>query len=150
MLFRAKLTHVSPVWYQIKRKDGVSGLKGRMQAGAGHATPGTLMRTTRARTHGAQAWLLEGGHEYNETWVNEVRQPGGKEGAAVTRVVPRVIVELDSAEVRAPWPRLLCTPTGWGASRHPAPRKHDCCVAGTLRARSTTLSLCAPPGRRPP
>lgn len=43
--FRSKLTHVSPVWYQLKR-----------QAGSGDL-------------------VLTGGHEHNQTWIEQLRRP---------------------------------------------------------------------------
>eukprot|EP00983_Pelagomonas_calceolata_P047726 1140769-Pelagomonas_calceolata.AAC.1 len=56
--FRAKLTHVSPVWYQLRRaKD--------------------------AQVDSSKEWVLVGGHEYNETWINSVRQPGGMQESCV-------------------------------------------------------------------
>ncbi|KAL6748046.1 glycoside hydrolase superfamily [Haematococcus lacustris] len=62
--FRAKLTHVSPVWYTLKR------------------VPDTTAD-----------WVLEGGHEYNQSWVQAVRQPVGQSGHQV-KVVPRFMVEV--------------------------------------------------------
>eukprot|EP00199_Chlamydomonas_sp_CCMP681_P002242 CAMPEP_0119104084 /NCGR_PEP_ID=MMETSP1180-20130426/2392_1 /TAXON_ID=3052 ORGANISM="Chlamydomonas cf sp, Strain CCMP681" /NCGR_SAMPLE_ID=MMETSP1180 /ASSEMBLY_ACC=CAM_ASM_000741 /LENGTH=384 /DNA_ID=CAMNT_0007088753 /DNA_START=158 /DNA_END=1312 /DNA_ORIENTATION=- len=68
--FRAKLTHVSPVWYQLRRVN---------KKGQG------------------KVWSLEGGHEFNKTWVDALREPAGEAGS-VTRVVPRVIVEVDTPQ----------------------------------------------------
>jgi len=94
-LFRAKLTHVSPVWYQLRRGE----------AGEG-------------------SFQLVGGHEHDEGWLAGVRAPaaptpaaaegdppaaggggsGGGECAApppATRVVPRVVVELSPEDAVA-------------------------------------------------
>ena len=48
--FRSKLTHVSPVWYQLRRDKSPS-----------HS--------------GTNGFFLLGGHEVNRTWVNELRTP---------------------------------------------------------------------------
>jgi chitinase domain-containing protein 1 len=54
--FRSKLTHVSPVWYQLRRDK-------------------TLFKG--AHTHG---FHLDGGHEVNQTWIKAVRaKPEGHE-----------------------------------------------------------------------
>ncbi|KAF5826821.1 glycoside hydrolase superfamily [Dunaliella salina] len=83
--FRKKLTHVSPVWYQLRR----------------------------AKVDSNKEWVLVGGHEYNQAWIDAVRQPGDAQEscAAVeeascsminaevpTRIVPRVVVEVEEAQ----------------------------------------------------
>eukprot|EP00967_Tisochrysis_lutea_P132156 scaffold230448_cov20-Tisochrysis_lutea.AAC.4 len=36
-----------------------------------------------AQVDSSKEWVLVGGHEYNETWINSVRQPGGMQESCV-------------------------------------------------------------------
>ena len=62
--FRSKLTHVSPVWYQLKRKAAAS-----------------------SRSGPRNGFHLEGSHEVNQTWMKELRTPAREAGGVVVGCV---------------------------------------------------------------
>ncbi|CAG9466992.1 unnamed protein product [Pedinophyceae sp. YPF-701] len=71
--YRAKLTHISPVWYQLRTREG-------------------------ARAGAQDPYAVTGGHDADLDWVSRLRsQPSGVDTWTPPLIVPRVILELDQA-----------------------------------------------------
>eukprot|EP00904_Undaria_pinnatifida_P009081 jgi/Undpi1/5302/HiC_scaffold_2.g00583.m1 len=87
--FRSKLDYVSPAWYQLR---GWSAAQQENGGDASSASP----------TGVDMIFSLAGGHDFDEAWVSDVRdgvgagkgEGGGDEDGGVTKIVPRVVLEI--------------------------------------------------------
>ncbi len=106
--FRAKLTHVAPVWFQVRPAS-----QKKVARPASHALPHQPLSPRRA----AQRFLITGAHDVDRAWVADMQS--AEAGRAPVRVVPRYIIELSPEGIaELAGARLACPTTT--ARRSPA------------------------------